>query len=76
MKRSNGSGMTMTGLALGFLLGAATALLVAPNSGKENRDLLSNRINNIKGRVRRSQDTEDMDVEGMVSQVNRADYLH
>jgi hypothetical protein len=76
MDRSNGNGITMTGLALGFLVGAATVLLAAPKSGKENRKMLSNRMNDIKNRVRGSQDMEGTDVEGMISRATKADYLH
>ena len=75
MNRSNGNGI-MAGLVSAFLLGAATAMLVAPNSGKENRKVLGNQISNIKDRMGRNKGVQDMDVEGMLSRSTRADYLH
>jgi gas vesicle protein len=73
MNKGNGNGM-IGALSMGFLLGAATALLVAPKTGKENREVLSEQINRITDLVRGNRHSHEMEPELYRSQ--RADYLH
>jgi gas vesicle protein len=73
MNQGNGNGM-IAALSMGFLLGAATALLVAPKTGKENREVLSEQINRIIDLVRGDRNSHEMEPELYRSQ--RADYLH
>ena len=57
------------GVIAGAILGAATALLIAPSSGRESRQALASRtgelrqraegyVDNIRGRFRRDRDEE------------------
>ena len=73
MNKGNGNGM-ISGLLTGFLLGAATALLTAPKTGKQNRELLSEQINRFTDLVRGSRRPQELEPELYRSQ--RADYLH
>jgi gas vesicle protein len=73
MNKRNGNG-TIGVLLTGFLLGAATALLVAPKTGKENREVLGEQIGRIKDRMRRNRRSHQMELEP--HQSLRADYLH
>ena len=51
MANDNASGL-VTGLIIGVVVGAAAGLLLAPKSGKENRQYLVDRYNNIMQRIR------------------------
>jgi gas vesicle protein len=72
---NKGNGNEMIGvLFTGFLLGAATGLLVAPKTGRENREVLSEQISRITNLVRGNRHSHEMEPELYRSQ--RADYLH
>jgi gas vesicle protein len=73
MNKGNGNEV-IGGLLTGFLLGAATALLIAPKTGKENREALGEQISRITDLVRGSRHSHELEPELERSQ--RADYLH
>ena len=51
MSNDNSNGL-VTGLIIGLAVGAAAGLLLAPKSGKENRQYLVDRYNSIMRRIK------------------------
>ena len=49
--KSSQVGQILTAFAIGTVVGAGIALLYAPNSGKETRDLLARRARELKDKV-------------------------
>jgi gas vesicle protein len=47
----NGAGTFFKGLVLGGLAGAGLAILFAPRSGQETRDLIAHKSDELRGRV-------------------------
>jgi gas vesicle protein len=70
MERRNG---IILGLALGMLVGSIASLMLAPQSGRENRETLRDRIDWVRDRVRRNRGERDWE-EAMST--SDADYLH
>jgi gas vesicle protein len=50
-ERNNHIGSTILAFALGGLIGAAVALLMAPQSGRETRSMIMNKSNELKERA-------------------------
>jgi len=49
--KSNQVATVVSAFAVGALVGAAVAVLFAPRSGKETRDLLAKKTSDLKGKV-------------------------
>ena len=54
MENSRKSALFSTGLVVGALSGAAIALLFAPKSGKETREIVKTRAGDVWQKVRRN----------------------
>jgi gas vesicle protein len=61
------------GLALGVLVGGVASLILAPQSGRESREVLMEQIGRLKDRMKR--DRGDQDWEEAVASSD-VDYLH
>jgi gas vesicle protein len=65
----------VAGLAFGTLIGGLSGLLLAPQTGGKSREVLRDKMNRIKARVRRKQSVRDEELpEALASR--DADYLH
>jgi gas vesicle protein len=67
----------MNTLLVGALTGLIAGLLLAPNPGKESRQIVKERFNSVRDALRRRESTngaglEEESLEGAL----RADYLH
>jgi gas vesicle protein len=63
------------GIVFGAAVGGVSALLLAPRSGRENREVVKSKMDPIKNRVRRSQGESSGELpESLASR--DADYLH
>lgn len=51
MSENNGSGSNVAAFLIGALAGAGIALLMAPKSGKETRDMIAGRAQDMKDRA-------------------------
>jgi gas vesicle protein len=70
MERRN---QVIMGLALGMLVGSIASLVLAPQSGRESREVLMGQMERIRGRVRRNRGARDWE-EAMAT--SDTDYLH
>lgn len=61
------------GLALGMLVGSIASLMLAPQSGRESREVLMGQMERIRDRVRRNRGARDWE-EAMST--SDTDYLH
>ena len=52
MDNGNSSGGLIAGLVIGIVVGGAAGLLLSPKSGKENREYLVDKYNDIMQRIR------------------------
>jgi gas vesicle protein len=65
----------VAGLAFGTLIGGLSGVLLAPQTGRKNREVLRDKMNRIKARVRRKHSVRDEELpEALASR--DADYLH
>jgi gas vesicle protein len=65
----------VAGLAFGTLIGGLSGVLLAPQTGRKNREVLRDKMNRITARVRRKHSVRDEELpEALASR--DADYLH
>jgi gas vesicle protein len=75
-RRSRGIGSILTGFVIGGLIGAAAALLMAPQSGEEMRAMIRDRSVELKEKaVRTVEDTRNRAEEAIHDTVSKAEEM-
>jgi gas vesicle protein len=66
----------MNTLLIGAVTGLVAGLLLAPQTGKESREIVKERFNSVRDRLMKMRSTNGEGSQESLESTTRADYLH